>query len=385
MVILMAHNFYRLPGGEDVVFRAESEMLERYGHAVIRITAHNDATAQLGRLRTAAAGLWHFKYWREFRRVGCQRQGTICHFHNTFPLLSPSSVAAARSRGLRIIQTLHNYRLICPGGTLRRNGQICEWCVGKAFAWPGVAHACYRDSVWGSGTVALIASLQRVLYQWLQHVEVFITPSEFTRNKLIEAGLPSHKIRVKPHFVYPDPKAALESRGYLIYVGRLSEEKGVRTVLRTWSFLSRKVPLLVVGDGPLRSEVEEAATKNNLIQYVGWQSREDVLTLMKNASGVLVPSLWYETFGLAVIEAFSVGVPVFVSDVGSLAELVDDGRTGLRFPAGDAEGLAARLDWALSRPRRLAEMRVEARREYELKYTEETNYRLLMDIYGSMR
>lgn len=212
-------------------------------------------------------------------------------------------------------------------------------------------------------------------------VDVYIALTEFARRKFIEAGFPAEKIIVKPNFVYSDPGIGGGKGGYVLFVGRLSPEKGVSTLLKAWELINGMVPLKIAGDGPMAEQVAEAARRVPGVEWVGRKSIEDIYPLMGEASLVLVPSECYETFGRVVIEAFAKGTPVLVSAIGALAELVDPGRTGFHFRPGDPEDLASKVEWAWTHPRQLAEMRREARAEYEAKYTAERNYEMLMDIY----
>lgn len=381
MKILMAHNFYQQPGGEDRSFIAEMALLETYNHNVIRYTLHNDQICSMKPLTLIQSVFWNPQVYRELRLLIRQERPSVAHFQNTFPLISPSAYFAAKAEGVPVLQTLRNYRLLCPNALLFREGRVCEDCLGRFVPWPGVVRRCYRRSVAASGAVAAMLTLHRALGTWSRMVDVYIALTEFARQKFIEAGFPAEKIVVKPNFVYPDPGVGEGKGGYALFVGRLSPEKGVSTLLAAWELLDGMVPLKIAGDGPMAEQVAEAARRVPGVEWVGRKNIEDVYTLMGEASLVLVPSEWYETFGRVVIEAFAKGTPVLVSAIGALAELVDPGRTGLHFRSGDPEDLAAKVEWAWTHSRQLAEMRREARAEYEAKYTAEKNYEMLMDIY----
>jgi glycosyltransferase involved in cell wall biosynthesis len=280
-----------------------------------------------------------------------------------------------------VIQTLHNYRLLCPSAIFFRDGHACENCLGKLIPWPGVLHRCYRDSRAATGAVAAMLVVHRLLRTWERTVDIFIALTEFARQKFIQGGLPADRVVVKPNFVYPDPGPGAHDGGYALFAGRLSPEKGVRTLLAAWERLGPGIPLKIAGDGPLAREVARACERHPQIEWLGAQPLERVYALMGAAALVIAPSEWYETFGRVVVEAYAKGTPVIASDLGALAELVEDGRTGLRFRPGNPEDLAAKVAWAWRHPRELAAMGREARREYELKYTAERNYELLMEIY----
>lgn len=234
-----------------------------------------------------------------------------------------------------------------------------------------------------SGVVAAMLTTHRALGTWARGVDVYIALTEFARRKFMEGGLPAEKIVVKPNFVHPDPGPGEGKGGYALFVGRLSPEKGVRTLLRAWERL-KGIPLKIVGDGPLQAEMEDLVRGGGLegVEMLGRRPREEVLGLMREAGVLVFPSECYENFPMTVAEAFACGLPVVASRLGAMAGIVEDGRTGLLFAPGDAEDLAAKVAWLFSHPEELARMRREARAEYEAKYTAERNYQLLMEIYG---
>jgi len=280
-----------------------------------------------------------------------------------------------------VVQTLHNYRLLCPVALFFRDGRVCEDCMGKAVPWPGVVHRCYRGSRAASGVIAAMLTTHRALGTWTKMVDVYVALTEFAQDKFIEGGLPAEKIVVKPNFVAEDPGPGGGSDGYALFVGRLSPEKGIETMLAAWDRLRTGVPLKIVGDGPLRDRVIRAASRQPNVEWLGYKTVAEVHALMKRAGVLVFPSEWYETFGRVAVEAFAAGTPVIAANIGAVGELVEHGRTGLHFRPGDPEDLATRVGWALSHPAELGRMREEARAEYEAKYTAERNYRALMEIY----
>lgn len=379
--ILLTHNRYQQPGGEDQVFDAEANLLETRGHRVIRYTKHNDQVTYMGSVSSARATIWNNTVYREIRKLIREERPDVVHIHNTLPLISPAAYYAAKAEEVPVVQTLHNYRLLCPNAVFFRDGQVCEDCLGKAVPWPGVLHSCYRGSRAASGVVAAMLTVHRSLGTWNRMVDVYITPSEFTRKKLIEGGLPEEKVAVKPHFVHPAPKAGEGRGGYAVFVGRLSAEKGLDTLLSAWEYLEGKMSLKVVGDGPLASRVLETTRRVPEIEWMGRRSPDEVLRIVGEAGLVVVPSKVYETFGRVVVEAFAKGTPVVGSKMGAIAELVEHRRTGLLYRAGDPKDLAAQVHWALAHPADLERMRVESRKEFEAKYTAERNYLTLKEIY----
>jgi glycosyltransferase involved in cell wall biosynthesis len=381
MKVLLCHNHYQQPGGEDQSFAAEARMLEDRGHEVIRYTLHNDAIDDMRRWDVARRTVWNPEVYHTLRRLIRHERPDVVHTTNTFPLLSPAACYAARAEGVPVVQALRNYRLLCPNALLMRQGQVCEECLGKFVPWPAVVHSCYRDDRAASAVVAGMLTAHRALRTWTRKVSLFFTLTEFARQKLIEGGLPAKRIVVKPNFIDPDPGPGLGRGSYAVFVGRLSPEKGVTTLLAAWERLASPLPLKVVGDGPQAELVRQAASRDPRIAWLGRRSPEEVLRILGDAAFLVMPSVWYETFGRTIIEAFAKGTPALVSRLGAMAELVTEGRNGLLFEAGNPADLAAKAARLLEDPELHARLRREARREFEQKYTAETNYRMLLAIY----
>lgn len=382
MRVLLVHSRYRRPGGEDVAYDAERELLRRHGHEVREYVDHNDRVAGIGPVRLAAGTVWSRQSRRRIAaalRAACP---DVVHFHNTFPLISPSGYAACRAEGVPVVQTLANYRLLCPGANLVRDGRPCEACVGRAVPWPGVVHRCYRSSGAATAAVASMIAVHRFLGTWVRMVDVFVAPTAFAARKFVEGGLPAERVRVKPNFVDPDPGPGRHEGGFALFAGRLSKEKGVETLLRAWGRLGREAPpLKVVGAGPLERAAPGGAPPR--VEFLGWRGRDEVLALMREARLLVFPSECYESFGLALVEAYATGLPVVASRLGAMAELVEDGRTGLLFEAGDADDLAGRVAWAWSHGDELARMGRNARAAYEARYTAAANHARLLEIYAA--
>jgi glycosyltransferase involved in cell wall biosynthesis len=385
MKVLSVHNYYRYPGGEDYVFEAEAALLESRGHEVLRYTDQNERIDWATTGAAAASAIWSRSSFRAIRQLVRRERPDIVHFHNTFPLISPSALYAARVDGTAIVQTLHNYRLLCPMARLHRAGAACEDCLGRTVAWPGVLHACYRDSRATTGVVAVMLAVHHGLGTWTKKPDVYIALTEFARRKFIAGGLPGDRIVVKPNFVTPDPGHGEGEGEYALFVGRLSPEKGVDVLLEAWKRLGGSVPLVVIGDGPLGSRVAEAARQMPGIEWLGWREREEVHARLRGARFLVFPSVWYETFGMTIVEAFAAARPVVASDLGAPSDLVEPGRTGWLFPPGDAGSLAECVERAWSDPGQAVAMGHAARREYETRYTPDRGYEQLMEIYALAR
>src|SRR3954469_3350817 len=382
MRILLCHNHYRLAGGEDQVYRDERWLLQSYGHEVFSLVRHNDEIGQMSIGKVALRTLWNDESYIEIRNLIQRRRPDIVHCTNTFPLISPAVYYAARAENVPVVQSLHNYRLLCANGYLMREDKPCEACVGKLFAWPAVKNCCYREDRAATTVVATMQAVHRTIGTWRNAVSMYVTCSEFAREKFLSAGLPNEKLVVKPNFVNPDTGISSGAGGYAVFVGRLSPEKGIETVLAAWQGLGLSIPLKIVGDGPLADQVRFAAQNDPRIEWLGWQSLEDVLKIVGDATMLLMPSVWYEIFGRTIIESFSKGTPAIVSRLGAMAELVEDGRTGFHFTAGDAGDLTEKVTRLWNDETLRNTMRGACRTEFEAKYTAEANYRQLMDIYA---
>ena len=389
MKVLVAHNAYQQPAGEDRVVAAEVKQLLAHGDSVVRHDRHNDelrSIGPLGSITSAMQAIWASRSYSAVQELLSREKPDIAHFHNTFPLISPSAYYACAEAGVPVIQTLHNYRLLCPAATLMRNGRICEDCVGRAFPWTSIAHRCYRESATQTAVVAAMLAVHNAMRTWTTKVSAYIALSEFARRKFVLGGLPLDRMTVKPNFVHPDPGPKSGRGEYALFVGRLSEEKGLRTLLAAWRLMKQKIPLYIIGEGPLREELETFAQRAGLshIAILGGISPSEIVRWMHGARFLVCPSLWFEGFPLTVAEAFACGLPVICSRLGSLQEIVDAERTGVHFTPGDAADLALAVEWAWASERQLEPMGRQARLEYERKYTAERNYRALMRIYDQV-
>jgi len=379
--ILLVHNYYQQTGGEDLVVADEARLLESRGHEVVRYTAHNDQVSSLSKLTLAQRTIWNQKTCRELRSVIAQHRPQIVHVHNTLPLLSPSVYYAAGAERLPVVQTLHNYRLMCPAAVCFRSGHICTDCVGKPVAWPAIRHACYRGSRSASAAIAAMLSVHRLIGTWQHKMSVYIALTAWARDMFIEAGVPPDKLVVKPNFVDPDPGAGTGSGDYAVFVGRLSPEKGIQTLLRAWRIVGPQVRLLIIGEGPLASTVAAATHDLPSVTWLGRRDPPEILSLVRDAKFLVFPSEWYETFGRVIVEAFATATPVIAAGHGAAAELVAEGVTGLHFRPGDPSDLAAKVLHLNSHPPVRVRMRAAARKEFETRYTADVNYRSLVAIY----
>ena len=372
--ILQVHNTYQQAGGEDVVVENERELLTAHGHEVFQEMVHNDAIRGLaGKIAVA----WRTPYSPAGRRrilAAIERhQPDVMHVHNFFPQLTPAIYDASTEAGIPAVQTLHNYRTICADAMLLRDGRPCEDCVGHS-PYRSVLHKCYRDSRLGTLAVARMIAQSRPI--WHTKVSRLIALTKFARHKFIEAGLPAERITVKPNFA-PDPGDGFPNRSGALFVGRLSAEKGVETLLTAWRQLD--LPLTMIGGGPLHDTVRSATLPHVAIK--GQQPLSHVIHAMKSAAFLIFPSEWYEGQPMTVVQAFACGLPVIASRLGAMVELIEDGVTGLHINPKDPADLAAKVSWAGAHPREMREMGRKARLVFEKRYTEEANYPMLLSIY----
>jgi glycosyltransferase involved in cell wall biosynthesis len=380
--VVLVHNHYQQPGGEDEVFRGESALLVEHGHTVVPYALDNRTIEGMARLTLATRTVWSQQSHRELGALFAREAPDVAHFHNTFPLVSPSAYYAARDAGVAVVQTLHNFRIICPGATFFRDGQVCEECLGKAAPWPAIVHACYRENRLATSVVAGMVTFHRGLGTWTTLVDVYVALSEFARRKFVAGGIPANRIVVKPNFLPRDPGIGEHRGRFALYVGRLSAEKGLDTLLDSWRRLNattaRKLTLKIAGGGPL---ADTAGTGPAGVEWLGWRAKSDVLALMRDAAFLIVPSSCYENFPMTIVEAFATGLPVIVSGHGAMAEIVADRSTGLHFAPSDPRSLAERIEWACDHSRQLRELGRAGRCEFERKYTAEVNHQALLNIY----
>jgi len=376
----MVHNYYQQAGGEDTVFSLEKSLLLDHGHTVSEYTDSNTRIELLGQINSAAQTIWSRSSHNAIRRIIQEVKPDIAHFHNTFMLISPSVYYACAEMGVPVVQTLHNYRLLCPNAYLFRNGAVCEDCINLKNLLPGVFHKCYRNSYAQSAIVAGMLGIHRLIRTWKNRIDLYISLTEFARQKFIQGGLPAEKIIVKPNFVASIDISDRTSLGdYALYIGRLSYEKGIDTLLSAWGRL--QIPLKIVGDGLLRESVQKYAENSSFIEYLGQVSQKSVIDLLKKSRFLVFPSRLYEGLPMTILEAFSCGVPVITSDLASRSELIRDSETGILYTSSDPANLAVKAEWLWNHPEVSAEIGRNALHEYKDKYTPEHNYLLLQKIY----
>lgn len=379
--IILIHNRYMHRGGEDAVYEAEAELLEQHGFCVARVEAQSrDPVNAIETLRLAASVSWSQSWYKKVQKLASEIQPDLIHVHNFFPNISPSVLFAAEKANVPVVLTLHNFRLLCPVGYFFRSGRVCEDCMGKTIPWPASLHGCYRHSRAASTTVSAMVVLHRLWGTWAKRVTRYIALSEFSRSTLIRGGLPADRIVVKPNFApnLAPLQAGQGKRSGALFVGRLSQEKGIDMLLQAWSELG--VPLDILGDGPLQDRVREAHLP--AVRWLGRKTQDEVAAAMRRSAFVVVPSRVYENFPITIAESFCNGTPVITSRMGAMAEIVQDAVSGLHFNPGDARDLAAKVCWAAEHPAEMRQMGRNARELYEQKYSPEANFQRLHAIYS---
>jgi glycosyltransferase involved in cell wall biosynthesis len=383
--VLQVHTRYRQPGGEDRIVEAEKDLLEAAGIEVVQLIFDNAALREsrspAGDLRLAASAIWSRAAERRVRAAIGAHDPQVMHVHNTFAAASPSVYKPASISGVRVVQTLHNYRFVCPAATAFRDGHPCTDCVGRLIPWPAVAHACVRGSRPQSAVVSATIAFHRAVGTFARRIDTYIALTLFQRKLMVDGGLPAERIRVIPNFLEPDPGTGPGPRAGIIYVGRLAEEKGVKALLGAATLEPGIVR--VAGGGPLAPMVEQATARGQ-IEYLGLREASSVFDEMGRAAAVVVPSIWFEGFPVVVVEAYATGTPVIASRIGSLAEIVEDGVTGLLVAPGNELDLAKRVRWVVDHPDEMRQMGANARHRYETEFRGTSHLAALLDAYQGL-
>ncbi len=381
MRVIVCHNYFRERGGEDRVFEDELELLRANGVDVVPFIKNNrDFEGFWDTTKIAVRTPWNRRTSKEIEDLVVRTKADVVHFHNWLPQISPAGFYAARRAGAAVVQTLHNYRWACPKGIMFRDGDVCEDCMGKTVPWPAIRHLCYRDSLAGSMFISTTIGLHNVLRTKERAIDAFIAPGTFIRDKLTMAGIPAEDIFVKPLFT-KDPGPGSGEGGYVMYLGRLSPEKRIDTLLAAWKRLDGKVPLRISGNGPQRSLVEQAAATDPSITYLGFAPDEALDALLGDARALVFTSGTYEAQPVSILETYAKGTPVIAANMGAMSELVEDGVTGWHFRPGDPDDLARVVAAAFDGATDLTSIRTAVRNKYLENYTPEPNYARLMEVY----
>ncbi len=389
--VLIVHNRYRSahPSGENVVVQEEAQLLMDAGCAVTRLEVDSDDISGFGALKKATLPgrvVWSVDGQRRTRAAIEKAKPDVVHFHNTFPLLSPSTLWTARQSGVPVVHTLHNFRPLCAVGIFHRAGQVCEECLGR-MPLPALRHGCYRHSRAATLPVVSMQVFHRLIRTWQRCVDTFILPSNFARSKYIEAGWRGAQLAVKYNTAAIPPAVGARGRAAFVCVSRLSSEKGVDVLCRAWreAFADRTEELDVIGAGDDGSTLIGDAQGARGLVFRGQLAHEDTVQAIADARAVVVPSRCYEVFPRVVVEAYSAGTPVIASRLGSLAEVVVDGQTGLLVAPGDADALAVAMRRIAESPSLRRDLGDGARAMFESTFSPARTTESLLEIYAGAR
>jgi len=381
MRILLVHNTYQQKGGEDSVFENEYQLLLKNNNMVGKLLFNNDAiNSTFDKLKVGLNSIYNSNSSEILRNKIISFKPDIIHVHNFFPIASPSIFYVADELNIPIVMTLHNYRLICPNALLFRENEICEKCINKDFAIDGVLNGCYRDSKVQTFALAFMSYVHKKKKTWQTKVSKYIALTHFAKEKVLSSslGLDANQIVVKPNFV-EDFGFDYDKEDYFLFVGRLSVEKGIHLLLN--AFKGSDKVLFIIGSGPLEEEVNRVALSHPNIVYLGFKDKEFIIQKLQKARALVFSSIWYETFGMTIIESFSVGTPVIGANIGSPNEIIKNNHNGLIYKVNDLESLKEKIELMSNNEINYYKLCENARLSYESNYTEEKNYQFMMDIY----
>lgn len=388
MKIVLVHNYYssKIPSGENKVFEEEKELLKKNNHEVIEYKRSNDEVKKsgiIGKIKALCALIWNPFSFFKIKKIIKNEDPDVVHVHNTFPLISPSIFYGMGNRSARVI-TLHNYRLVCAAGIPMRNGNVCTECIDKKSVFPAMKYACYKNSRIATFPLVMSISLHKIIKTWVKKVDAIICLSEFQKTVMKEYGFPEEKLYVKPNF-YPGNPTVVEyneRQDYVVFVGRLSHEKGVDLLIQAWRLWGEKAPeLRLIGSGELESELKSSA-KGLPIKFYGQLGEVEAQAHIRNARLLVLPSRWFEGFPMVIREAYAFGTPVVASDVGPLPSIVKNNVCGLTFSSNNAMDLLDKIITIMNNREFSKIMSNNSYKEFKELYTESINYECLIDIYN---
>lgn len=380
MNILIVHNKYNSKGGEDITVEKEIKLLEKNGHKVNFFTRSNSQIKSIfSKIKTAINSSFSYETYNYFNNTSFLQKYDIIHVHNFFPLITPSIFYAAKKNNIPIVMTLHNYRLICPSGLLMHKNKIYEKSI-KYSPYSTVIDRVYKNSFIGTFFLAKMINNHKKRGTWNNKVSRLIALTNFGRKKFIDSGINKSQIVVKPTWCTDFHNKNCTKENYALFVGRISEEKGISSLIEAWSQIDYK--LVIAGDGPLTNKLLN--TKNKNIHYIGRKNQHEIFKLMEKASFLVIPSTWYEGLPAVIIEAFCAGLPVIGSKIGAIEEIIDNNVTGIHFEPNNPEDLREKVNKIINDKKLLTTLSENARKEFLNKYTPEKNYSQLIEIYNNV-
>lgn len=386
MKILQVHNFYRIRGGECSVVDEENKLLKNAGHEVVQFSRQSqdiDKTSIFNKIKSFINIPFNKSIYNEVINQFKYNKPDVAHIHNVFPLISPSIYSALHDLEIPIVQTLHNYRFLCPNAQFFTKGNICQKCTDTGFK-NAFTNRCIRNNYAVSALYA--TAISRLWRSGVipGYIDQFIALNNFVSNKMKISGVPNEKISICGNFIAPLASKVVEPKDYILYLGRLSAEKGIHTLLRAVSSLPGVV-LKVAGSGPEEEALKSYVLKNSQLQveFLGHMNGDAKIKLIAEAKCMIVPSEWYENFPISILESLSLGTPVIASDIGGLSDMIVSEKTGLLFKAGDYFQLAECIKKLISDTPKLEKMS-----KYSIEYAKsyfgpEQHLHQLIDIYSS--
>ncbi len=391
MKILLIHNYYRFRGGEDRYVDILAQTLYQKKHKVIRFTYDSRDIEQYNLFQKIVIPfrlISSSKLNRELETLLENEKPDLAVVHNLSPLLTYSLLPVLKQNGVPILKRLENYKFLCLNGLFLRNDfTVCEECKNGNFR-PGVFHRCYQRSFSNSLGIAISETLHQRRKTVIQNVDLFLATSEFVKSKFVQAGFPDDKIVVFPNFIDFEPiPEALEPEnrdgGYAVYVGRLSKEKGLMTLLKAFKDLP-DVSLKILGEGPMEKELKTFTRKHRIdnIEFAGFIDGDAKKTILSKALFTVFSSECYESFGYTIAESHACGVPVIASGIGCAKELVRENETGLLFEPGNPTDLKEKIRAMMSlQPQRLMEMKQKSLQSAKTSFTREVGYQNLQGLF----
>lgn len=387
MKILICHNFYQNRGGEAQTVLREKALLEKMGHSIILFTKDNREINNYSLVKKSLLlfnNFFSFKTYRELKNIIRKHRPNIAHIHNIFPLISPSIYYVLKKYNIPIVQTLHNYRFLCPNGLFLNNDiEICEKC-GKGNFFYAIFGKCYRNSYIKSLALSFSLCVHRWLGTFKNKIDIYISPSSFLKSKMVKGGFSEKKIVVKTHFININELTPNENYGnYAVFMGRISKEKGIFTLIKVFKEISN-LKLEIIGDGPFSQKSMDFVKQNKLsnIEFLGFMRTAKRFKILKKAMFLIFPSEWYENFPYVLLESFSLGIPVIASRIGGVSEIIEEGENGLFFQPGGVDEIKEKILILIKNRDLLLSMRFKARGSAEEKYSEEKGYKDLIKIYN---
>lgn len=377
MKILFIHNEYQVRGGEDSVLENEMKLLKDNGHEVLLYSVSNKSITNFyDKIKVFKNVHYSSKQMKLISKFIIKNKPDIVHVHNFFPQITPSVFDACIENNVPVVITLHNFRLICPSAILMHKNKIYEKSL-KYSAYSTIIDKIYKDSYLGTFAVARMIEYHKRKNTWNLKVDQFIALTKFAKSKFLEAGFSSEKISIKPNFCNLSNSTLNQKREGVLFVGRLSEEKGIHVLLESWKKM--KVKLKIIGDGPLLDKVKNC--NNKYIEYLGFMKQEDIFSEMKKSSFLVFPSTWYEGFPMVILESFANGLPVVASNLGSMGEIIKNNYNGLHFASGDSNDLFKKVDSLIHDKNKCNQLSKNAINDYNEYYSDKKNYKLLLKIY----